>query len=235
MSTIIIKDYGISLRYRKGLMLVSKNGNVVKKIPLANVEEILVLTSGVMISSKLIRAVVRANINLVFMSHKGEPVARLDPPYHTKTVLTRRLQYEAYNNEKGVEIAKALAYAKVRNQAGMLRYLARNRSDISLKEELREVAMLIDRKAETITLIKARQIDLVRNKIINLEAEAARLYWPAIANILPEDIGFTGRDQEAEDIFNKMLNYGYGILKKTSWSNLLIVGLDPLRWIFTYR
>ena len=77
MSTIIIKDYGISLRYRKGLMLVSKNGNVVKKIPLANVEEILVLTSGVMISSKLIRAVVRANINLVFMSHKSEFRAKI--------------------------------------------------------------------------------------------------------------------------------------------------------------
>ncbi len=227
MSTLIIKDYGISLRYRKGLLLICKNGQILKKIALANIEQIIIVTSGVMISSKLVRAIIRANIDLIFLDHKGEPIARLDPPYHTKTILTRRLQYEAYNNSKGVQIAKALAYAKVRNQAGMLRYIARNRSDLSLKEELREVAMLIDRKAEEIALIQAKCIDHVRNKIINLEAEAARLYWSTIANLLPEELEFTGRNQEGEDVFNKMLNYGYGILKIATWRALLIVGLDP--------
>jgi len=227
MSEVIIKDYGISLRYKKGLMLVYKKGEVLKRIPLTNVRRIIVLTSGVSISSKLVRALVRSSIDLYFLNSRGEPIARLDPPYHTKTVYTRRMQYEAYNDKRGVEIAKALAYSKVRNQAGMLRYLARNRDDISLKEELREVAMLIDRKAEEIALIKEEKVDLIRNDIINLEAEAARLYWPAIANILPEELGFSGRNQEGEDVFNKMLNYGYGVLKGTIWSVLLLVGLDP--------
>ena len=227
MTVLIVKDYGVAVRLRRGLVLVCKGEEVLARVPLCHLERVIVVTSGVMVSSKLVRAASRAGVDLLFMDHRGEPVARLAPPYATRTVLTRRLQYEAYGDERGVEIAKAVAYSKVRNQAGMLRYIARNRSDPELRELLREVALEIDRVAEAIASIRARRVDLVRQEIINLEAEAAKWYWPMVARALPEGLGFTGRDQRGDDLFNKMLNYGYGILKGVAWRALVTVGLDP--------
>ena len=227
MSILVVKDYGISLRYRKGLVLITRGNEILNRIPLSSLEKVYILTSGVNFSSKLVRALVRASVDVIFMDHKGYPIAKITPPHHTRTILTKRLQYEAYHNEKGVEIAKAVAISKIKNQAGMLRYIARNRADPELKDELRKAALLVEEKAEKVALIQAKKIDLIRNQIINLEAEAARIYWPEIAKILPEQLEFEARDQKGEDLFNMMLNYGYGILKNECWRALLLVGLDP--------
>ena len=97
MSILIVKDYGISLQYRKGLVVISKKGTILRKVPLMSLEAIYILTGGVMISSKLARMAARTGVDVIFFDHKGTPLARLDPPYHTRTVLTRRMQYEAYN------------------------------------------------------------------------------------------------------------------------------------------
>jgi len=227
MSTLILKDYGVTLRYRKGLLVVTKNRQRLIETPISSVEEIWILTSGINISSKAVRATIRAGIDVFFMDHKGDVIGKIESPNHTRTIVTKRNQYLAYLDRRGLEIAKSLAYAKIRNQEGLIRYLARNRSDPALKEELIKAANQVNRTAEKLKLINAPNIDKARQIIINLEAEAAQIYWQAIVKILPPQLEFHARNQKANDIFNMMLNYAYAVLKGKCWKALTLTGLDP--------
>ena len=60
-------------------LVVRKRGEV-KRVPLHQVDKIWILTGGVAVSSRLVRAPSRNLIDVVFFDGKGEPVARLFPP-----------------------------------------------------------------------------------------------------------------------------------------------------------
>ncbi len=59
--------------------MVRKRGEV-KRVPLHQVDRIWILTGGVAVSSRLVRALSRNLIDVVFFDGRGEPVARLFPP-----------------------------------------------------------------------------------------------------------------------------------------------------------
>ncbi|MEM1983571.1 MAG: CRISPR-associated endonuclease Cas1, partial [Sulfolobales archaeon] len=67
----------------------------------------------------------------------------------------------------------------------------------------------------------------LRKEVMEIEAHGARLYWSSIAYILPKEVGFSGREQDAHDQVNIALNYGYGILYTECWKALTLAGLDP--------
>ncbi len=164
----------------------------------------------------------RHGVDLVFLDSRGTPSARLWLPYLTKTSLTRRKQYEAYFNGKGVEIAKTIAYSKIMNQAGFLRRLARTRSEPVLREQ----AVRIEEYASRIHEVRG-DLEYARGRIREIEAHAAREYWSSLAIILPRDLGFNGRIHDSLDPVNVSLNYLYGIGYTSIWRELVLVGLDP--------
>ena len=76
---VVVKDYGVFLGYSKGALVVRKRGEE-KRVPLHQVDRIWILTGGVAVSSRLMRAPSRNLIAVVFFDGRGEPVARLFPP-----------------------------------------------------------------------------------------------------------------------------------------------------------
>lgn len=218
---MIISGYGIRLRYRKGLILVeSKNGN--QEMPLFDIDQVVIATSGVWFSSKLVRKLIENGVDLVILDSRGMPAGRVYPPYVSRTVETRRMQYLAHRDWRGVHVVKEIVYSKLANQAGLLRryYYYTHIQD------LRDASSKISELA-----IKARNLEgdiesvSERNRLI--EAEAARLYWPSYAMLLPRDLGFNSRDQDSSDPVNMSLNYAYGILYTECWKAIVLAGLDP--------
>src|SRR5258708_22965555 len=70
--------------------------------------------------------------------------------------------------------------------------------------------------------------DEVRSEAMGLEGTGGRLYWKQIGNMLPDQLGFTGRShQGAVDVVNAALNYGCGILMSHLWGALMNAGLEP--------
>ncbi len=45
MSILVVKDYGISLRYRKGLVLITRGNEILNRIPLSSLEKVFDPTS----------------------------------------------------------------------------------------------------------------------------------------------------------------------------------------------
>ena len=221
MKTMIISGYGVKIGVEKGILVV-KDKNSVEKISIGDLDQVIIATSGVSITSKAIRVLLRHGVDVVFLDSRGLPAGRLWLPYLTKTTLTRRAQYEAYVNGFGLTIAKAIVQAKLMNQAGLLRRLARNTEDSGLREESYRVESYLSRIEEVNgSLIEAR------DKLREVEAHAARVYWSCLATILPRDIGFNGRDYESSDAFNISLNYLYAVAYTEAWRELVLAGLDP--------
>jgi len=60
------------------------------------------------------------------------------------------------------------------------------------------------------------------------EGMASRTYFEALNSVMPDKWKFNGRSRDpAEDAFNCLLNYGYGILYSQVEKACIISGLDP--------
>ncbi len=221
MKTLVVTGYGVRLGVEKGLLVV-RGGDGKEKISLGDLDQVVIASSGVSISSRAVRALMRHGVDLVFLDARGTPAARLWLPYLTKTSLTRRKQYEAYLNGKGVEIAKTIAYSKIMNQAGFLRRLARTKSEPALREQARRV----EEYASKIYGVRG-DLEYARNRIREIEAHAAKEYWSGLALVFPKDLGFNGRRHDSPNPVNVSLNYLYGVGYTSIWRELVIVGLDP--------
>lgn len=222
LKTLLLSGYGIRTRYRKGLLILESKTNGKQEIPLADIHQVIVVSSGIWFSSKLVRKLIEHGVDLVFLDSRGLPVGRIYPPYINKTVETRRAQYSAHSTHRGINITKEIVYAKLVNQANLLKkYYYYTRI-----EDLRENSgKIID------LATKARNFETsfndIKEKLRSIEAEAAKFYWPSYALLLPRELNFEGRDQDSDDPVNTSLNYSYGILYNECWKALVLAGLDP--------
>lgn len=221
MKTLTITGYGVRLRYRKGLIVVeSKNSS--QEIPVFDIDQVIIATSGVWFSSKLIRKLIEQGVDVVILDSRGLPSGRVYPPYVNRTVETRRMQYLAYSDWRGVHVVKEVVCSKLANQAGLLRrYYYYTRI-----QDLRDASSSISELA-----VKARDLEgdirSVSERARLMEAEGARVYWASYAILLPRELGFNGRDQDSDDPVNASLNYAYGILYSECWRAIVLAGLDP--------
>jgi len=219
-----ISGYGLRLGARGGALYVRGAGGE-RLVPLSEVDVVVVATSGVTVTSRAVRLMAKAGVELVFLDHRGEPAAILYPPAPTRTVETRRAQYAAYREPTAALIAGEIVAAKLSNQAAHLRRLNRRRPSGLLREAAAELEGLS--KAALEVAAAAGGLEEARGRLLQLEAAGAREYWGALARLLPGELGFRGRSRDAGDPVNAALNYGYGILYSLAWRALVLAGLDP--------
>ena len=86
------------------------------ELPLFRVGEIVIGSPGVSLSADLVEACCERGIRLSFLTRSGKPYAMLSSPMLTATVITRREQLVAYNDSRGVELAKSIVRGKLGNQ-----------------------------------------------------------------------------------------------------------------------
>jgi len=218
-----ITDYGVKVGLTgSALNIRSKHGSI--KVPLSEIDVIILASSGISISSRVLRKLVTTGIELIVLDSRGLPIGILYASHYTRTPLTRRAQYQAYTSNLGVAIACSIAKCKAMTQASVLRRIS---IDLAIRE-LGEDARRIVEKASNFDLnTLPSTLDDARGLIMGFEAETARIYWSSLALTLPGDVGFNGRDRDSNDPFNISLNYAYGILYGLVWRALVLAGLDP--------
>jgi CRISPR-associated protein Cas1 len=226
---VFLDDFGIFLGRKRNRFIVKK-GSEAKEIVADDVDSIICCSSGVAFSASALDLAVENNIQVVFAKYRGWPYAVLMPSAMTGSVRARREQFLAYNDERSVVLAKKFIAGKLVNQANFLKLMAKNRrqTDPDLAEKLYESGKMIDEANDRISREQGVNIDEKRQQIMNLEAEAARYYWDCVRQILPVELGFTGRiTRGATDPFNAMLNFGYQtVLFPEVWKAVSYAGLD---------
>jgi CRISPR-associated protein Cas1 len=233
---LIVDDRGSFVGKYSGRLRVLRSGEgtlserLVQEAPLLHLESVLISGRGVALSTDAVEACVKDGIPLHFVDWRGRPYAALYAAGLTGTVMTRRAQLAAYDDERGLALGIAFATGKIENQAGFLRYTAKYRQDRDpdLYTELRLCATEVRDHLEDLRRITAASVDEARHQILSAEGRAAKFYWGALHKLLPDGYHWPGRKgRGARDPINAALNYGYGILYGQVERALVLAGLDP--------
>lgn len=226
---LVADQFGSHIGKYSERLKVTQKGETVEQAPLLHLETVTILSRGVSISADAIEACCERGIPVHFLDSQGAPYATLYAAGLTGTVITRREQMRAYDDERGVQAGLAFAEGKIQNQSITLRYLAKTRKETAAGEELLVAAAEIaDNLARLAPLRAGQTIDAIRDQLLAVEGNAARQYWQAVRAILPETYGWTARSgRGATDPINSLLNYGYGILYGQVEQALVLAGLDP--------
>ena len=236
MQSLIVDDFGAYLGKRSERVSVRYRDTEREKEEhaLMDLDQIVIASRGVSISSDLIEACTERGIEIAFLNFSGKPYAKLNSPSLTATVISRREQLAAFHDERGVDIAKRFATGKLQNQINLVRYFGKYRK----KQAPKKYTELVDRLTKIEGIRDELQgvgmeatdtppIDNVRGTLLNLEGRAGALYWECVQRLLPAGRFTTRNHQGAVDDVNALLNYGYGILYSQVWSALSLAGLEP--------
>ncbi len=224
---LVVDGFGKFLGVQGETLVVREEGKTVAHVHPRDLEQVIISGKG-SVSTDALRLLAEHGVDLIVLNFRGEAMALLMPPM-MRTVNTRREQYFASKDFRGAEIARAVVYAKMKNQKAVLGTLAKVRKDTDpeLAELMRTSAEEIERLCEEVRLVRGDTVEEVRETLMNLEGRAAGLYWGALKGILGK-LGFEERSgRYAKDPANSLLNYGYGILLGDVWRAVHYAGLDP--------
>ncbi|MDY6854935.1 MAG: CRISPR-associated endonuclease Cas1 [Thermodesulfobacteriota bacterium] len=220
---IIINTYGSYLQ-KNGDCFRVKVEDKVFDVSVKKVSSIMITTSAY-ITTDAIKMAMDYNIDVIFLDKFGDPYGRV---WHSKlgsTTLIRRKQLEIAETGEGLDLAIEWISTKFDNQIDFLKRLRETRSRKS-----KEITVSIEKLkscSEGLNKLEGK-IDEVRGTIMGLEGTAGRIYFETLSFIMPERYQFSGRSRNpAQDEFNALLNYAYGILYSKVEKACIIAGLDP--------
>ena len=223
---LLVDGYGVKIRVKKNTLVVQSNGSS-SVVPLYEIDRVVVVSSGVSITSSAVRKLAVYGVSIVFLGPRGEPVVSLEPPWLSSTTDTRLAQYRAYFSKNSrIDYAKSFVYAKLANQYEYLRVASLKTGEKWIADEAEEIK----------NLSRQLVLEVDEHRIRVVEASAARHYWQTIAYIVPDKYEFRGRDHDSADPVNISLNYLYGVLYSEVFRALVVHGLDPyLGFLHTLR
>lgn len=220
---LVINTRGAYLKKEKNCFLV-KNDDKSFKVSADKVDSILIATSAT-ITTDAIEFAVQNNIDIVFLDFNGNPYGRVWHSRLGSTTLIRRRQLEAESSAVGFNLARGWVAQKLENQLNFLKDLKKNRPDDKdvLEPRIAKIAQLMD----DLMSIKG-SLNEKRGSIMGTEGMASLTYFDALSSIMPDAWKFNGRSRDpAQDAFNCLLNYGYGVLYSQVEKGCIIAGLDP--------
>ena len=228
---LIISRPGQNIGKLKGRIVVRKNGKIVYQIPKKRLKYVLIITEGVSISSNAIHFCSNAHIPIDFLDIRGQPNARLSNPYFPQLIIGMA-QVDSFKNGKAKLLAKAFVEGKAKNQLNLMKYFNKYRKSIDpifhkrFKEERKRIETYIRELDEWMQ--SGNSLADSRNQLFSIEGRIASSYWELVKLIVQDEIKFEKRTRKgAKDLFNSLLNYGYGILYSRIWGSVLRAGLNP--------
>ena len=211
--------------------------------------EKLVLQGKGYISTEALSLLSENNRNVILLDKHGKPVTYLNPVMESLTATQYRIaQYDTFRNpEKCRYLSRQIVKAKLESQIRFLKLTERS-------EVIDSISKLESHLAD---------LDDVSTPIQN-EAKTSHIYFRAFAKLIPERYEFSSRNQSytrlsknnASDVINALLNYGYAVLageiskfingfgldayygfyhkSHTGFQPLVYDMMEPFRWLVDY-
>lgn len=228
---LIVEERGVFVSKHQGRLRVAKDKQRLDEVPIMHLEQVLICSNGVGLSSDVVRVCCEEGIPIHFLNGTdGDDYGTLVASGLTGMALTRRAQLRAVEDARGLELAKAFAGGKIQSQANMLRYAAKYRkeTDPDLHQALMLAATEVLDPLPAIMRLQGLIDETTRAALMGGEGRAAARYWQAVAQMIPAELDWPGREtQGARDRFNQALNYGYAVLRSQVRVALLLAGLEP--------
>ena len=216
MSVIYITTQGASLRKQGGRYVVLHQDGELCSVPQAAVDGV-VLFGNVQVSTQAVNELLEQGVAVIYLSRGGVFRGILQPGY-PRNVELRLAQYEAgLDEKKAVAIAREIIDAKLKAAEETHDRWARNGWLASSARE---------KEIRTLRLGLADQVSL--DGMRGIEAQAAVLHFDGLAEALPPEVAWNGRNRRPpRDPVNALLSLTYTMLTGEMVSACYAHGLDP--------
>lgn len=227
---LILSGFGIFLSKKEERLIIRQGKDLIYEIPFFRLNEVTIASRGITLSSDLIMELCERGAQINFLHGSGRPYAKITSPSLSATILARREQLRALEDERATKFSRIIVGGKLANQRKLLLYFGKY-----MKSTAPERFQLIIQAASSLKNLEKQvkntigeSIEELRKTLMGIEGSASRIYWEGVQQIILEKTTFFGRVQRgATDEVNALLNYGYGILYSLVWGAVVAAGLEP--------
>ncbi|MEM6698810.1 MAG: CRISPR-associated endonuclease Cas1 [Bacteroidota bacterium] len=186
----------------------------------------IAITANVMLEAAAVRLAIQHQIPILFFNYIGKAQARLWSPYFESIASLRRQQLRFTESPEATAWMIDVFLLKTEGQVASLRFLRKRSTRIA--SGLDGVIRNINKQSRNFERYRDQLPEEARNNLMGVEGAIARQYWQGIGNALPKRYAFQKRSRRpAEDAFNALLNYCYGMLYSVVEGGIFAAGLDP--------
>lgn len=215
MATMYVQEQGAMVRKKDQQIVVVKDGQILREIPLQTVDQIVLMGRGVQISTALLVELTQRGVPVLLTNQHGSRIYGVWNGGPSRFGALRTQQMHVLNDPARVlAIASAIVLAKLANQKTLLAATRWNAAATAITQ--------IDQQMASIAT--ATTVEVVRG----YEGAAAAAYFGAWRASLPSSWGFTVRAYHPPpDPVNAMLSFGYTLALNDVLAAVHQVGLDP--------
>lgn len=212
---LYINEYGSRINLNNGVITISKEGKILKEIPLKKIGS-LVIHSSVQITSQAIAALSENGCSISWVNGVDKLICSTDCD-NIGHVQRRKHQYRLTDNMRfRLSISKSIIISKLLSHCEVLRSCGASFHDI---EEFEKFITASCKKCK-----KQNNYSSLRG----IEGNCANIYFRMIQKLLPEGFDFESRTrQPPQDEFNALLSFLYSLLYNETSKLIRIKGLDP--------
>ncbi len=227
---LVLNSFGASIGKENGLFAVSTAAG--KQLIAPKDVNTITISKGARISSDAVLLAIEQEIDVMFVNNMGQPMGRVWSVKYGSVSDIRRRQLEFFYSPRSVEWVKELVAEKINNQVAMLLSLQAGQTD-PLKRKLASAINSMEDHKGKVRRAEGESVPDIAPSLRGWEGAASRRYFESINSCLPEKYRFDERSKHpATDMFNAMLNYGYGMLYGKVEGALIKAGIDPYVGIF---
>ena len=221
---IVLNTYGASLLVENGIFKVRhKDG---KQLISPDKVKSISMSKGAKISSDAALLAIDYQIDVMFTNKVGKPAGRIWSVKYGSISSIRLKQFKFTISEKAVKWIKEILREKLENQQALLLSFMDDSSQAQLK--INNAVKKIDLMRGKINNLKGDSVKDIASSLRGYEGTAGRMYFNLLNDFLPKPFKFKKRTMHpAMDIFNMLLNYGYGMLYGKIEGALIKAGIDP--------
>ena len=223
----LLRGYGLSITTKDNQVILKNGKHIYEKdhtieayFPSNLPYERLVISGNGVLSTTAIKTLSENNVNLIFTDSYGNPVSSLNFPMVSLVGSQNKMgQYDTFRDQaKKDYLQKQILKAKFESQIKFLN---------SLDEDCRKVVSILKSNIREIPNSDTR-------RLLTLEAYASREYFKLYTTFFDDRFGFEYRrgftgntKQNATDVINALLNYGFTVLASQITKYINGYGLDP--------
>jgi CRISPR-associated protein Cas1 len=231
---LIIDSRGASLSKHNGLFEVRLQSQTTQTFHPDKLRSIC-LAAGVAVTTDALLLALEHDVEIIITDHRGNPQGRLWNNRFGSIATIRKKQYQFAQSKVAVYWVSSMISKKITNQLNFmyqLRYGVPHETHQTAKiDELLAQAQQHQTKWQGIAPNIAdnpQWKDILRG----VEGTMAKFYFQTLALSLPPSYYFEERSRPAQDRFNALLNYLYGILYARVETALVKAGIDASIGIF---
>jgi len=222
---LVLNNFGTSIQRENGVFCIHTQDG--KQLIFPDKIKSINISKGAKISSDAVLLAIENEIDVLFIDQTGSPAGRIWSHKYGSVSTIRKNQIEFVHSPQAVEWIKEIIIRKIDNQTALLLGISEKPDDF-ISQKTDKIIKRLEVYKSKIEAAKAELVHDIAPSLRGWEGAASKSYFEMLSEIMPPKMKFEKRSrQPANDIFNMLLNYGYGMLYGKVEGALIKAGIDP--------